>query len=315
MNANFDLLDSITDFDPYYFVLYFGCIATNFILLAYFLSVRSRKRAKAFSFQILNNLLVCHYFDMKINSSLFFVSILLLILVYLGQITKNFISNNMKTSSVIVETRGLVSTIKELEASSRWICWLDEDETWINSKGSRAYEVAKSKDTGGCLFPTDFDDRAKVAMQKFHENGIIVTDCSSVYFMASTFAKFYPGYRYWRSNPIFETIQSHYMRRSLPKETKLQLNRLSLFLIEFGIERKAKGLEILLASKISNVRHESIVFSELERFIQANMKLVLLEIASFRTLFLLLFGSQFAIFLLVLFISTKRNRRDNVLFK
>lgn len=225
-------------------------------------------------------------------------------------------ANTIKTANVIVETGELISTLTELEISSRWICWLDEDETFIHSKGSRAYEVALGKDTGACRFPTDFNEKAKVAMEKFHENGLIITDLGSIYFMAATFTQFYRGYRYWRSNPILETIQSHYMRRSLPNKIKLDLNRLSLFYLESGINLKVKDLFILLSSKMSNINHESFVFHSLERFKNAHMKQVLLEIASLQTLFLLLFGSQLTlIILLILFISTQQNRGKHFSFR
>ena len=307
MNANFDILEFIADFNQCYFALYFACIAATFIVLSYLLGVRSKRLSvKMFNFQLFKNLLAFHFFGSRVTSGLLSIGILLLLVDYLTHMTKTLVANSMKTASVVVETSELISTIKEIEAGSRWICWVEEDEIWVNAKESCAYELIKSKDTGGCSFPTNSEERTEVALSKFHENGFVVTDRCSIYFFVSTFAKFFPGYRYWLSNPILETVHSLYMRRSLPAETKRELNKLSLFYIAFGIDLKAKDLAVQMTSRISNVRQESFLFQSLERFIQAHIKLVFLEISAFRTFFLLLFLSQFAIILLVLYFRIKQ---------
>ena len=302
VDANFDILEFITEFDQFYFVLYFVCIAANFAVLSYLLAAKSGRRLKMFNFKLFKNLLVFHFFGSGVTSSVLSVGLLFMCAHYLTEITKNLISNCMITASVAVETSELINTIKDVESSSRWICWIDEDEIWVNAKAGRTYELIKSKDTGGCSFPVDSDEGMEVTLSKFHDHGFVLTDRATAYFL-STFAKLLPGQRYWLSNPILEKVHSHYMRRSLPQDLKQQLNKLSLFTIEFGIDLKVKELAVQTTSRMSNVPQDSFLFQSLERFIQANIKLVLLEISAFRTLFLFLFLFQSAIILFALFLS------------
>ena len=254
-----------------YFVFYFLTLIVCSALAILILVFKSKER-QPFLRQQLRKLLLKHlkrlrnmlmdFFCRKptYRRTLLAIILILFLLQLMHSLTKSFVLNSFKTSSVIndsnqiclkitfrlsasshilcflfqtlIDTNGILTNEKKLARSNRFICWLEEDTIRYTfptlPKETFLYRLLAQKNRSDCMFYKSFNEHAVENLKKFHQNGFLFTDHVNAIFLVNFLLKWFK-HTYWvpeESASIFENILTFYVRKSLPRRMKDQISNL-----------------------------------------------------------------------------------------
>lgn len=132
----------------------------------------------------------------------------------------------------LIDTSEILNNDKKLLRSSRFICWLEEDTIRYTfptlPKETFLYRLLAQKNSTDCMFYKSFNEHAMANLKKFHRGGFLFTDYLNAYFLVNFLLKWFK-HTYWVPNEnasIFENILTFYVRKSLSKSVKDQINNL-----------------------------------------------------------------------------------------